>query len=136
MRVLIDTNVVLDVLLDRAPFADASSGVLEIEEDRMQSFVSAAAVTDIYFVVRKTTKSKTKALALLRHLLDVVQVAGVSKREIFAALDSGWSDFEDAVQNAVAESNGFDAIVTRDPSGFAESSLPVYTPGGFLAHFP
>lgn len=132
MRVLIDTNVVLDLMLNRAPFDDDADAVFRLAKGPVREFVSASAVTDVYYLARKVLNDSAKALELLKHFLRVVQVAGVSKHEIFAALDSDWPDFEDAVQNAVAESHAFDAIVTRNPSDFARSSLPVYSPADFL----
>ena len=135
MRVLIDTNVVLDVLLKRVPFFAEGAAVFRLAKRDVRAYVSASAVTDIYYLARKELKDAAKTLALLKRFLCVVQVAGVTKHEIFAALDSGWPDFEDAVQNAVAETHEFDAIVSRDPAGFVASSLPVYSPRDFLQLF-
>jgi predicted nucleic acid-binding protein len=135
MNALIDSNVLLDVFLNRPPFVREAVELLVRAEHDFRAYVSASAVTDIYYIARKAIKDSGIVQSMLRNLLDVVQVAGVSKRDIFAALDSGCPDFEDAVQNAVAETHEFDAIVTRDPAGFAASSLPVYTPRDFLAQF-
>lgn len=135
MRVLIDTNVVLDLLLNRAPFDNDADAVFRLAKGYVREFVSASAITDIYYLARKVLKDSEKVLNLLKHFLRFVRIAGVSKREIYAALDSGWDDFEDAVQNAVAESNGFDAIVTRDPDGFSGAVVPVYSPKDFLNKF-
>jgi predicted nucleic acid-binding protein len=132
MQALIDTNVVLDVLLNRAPFADDSADVLRLSGEQIREFVSASAITDIYFIARKEIGNREQAKNLLKRLLQVVRVADLSEREIDAALDADWPDFEDAVQNAVAELHGFDAIVTRNPSDFAQSSLPVYSPKDFV----
>lgn len=138
MQALIDTNVVLDVLLNRAPFAQNSADVLRLASGEIREYVSASAITDIYYIARKEIGDRTQAKNLLKRLLHVVHVAALSEREIVAALDSDWPDFEDAVQNAVAETEGFDAIVTRNPSDFAQSPLPVYSPQQFLAlhHLP
>lgn len=135
MRILVDTNVVLDVLLKRVPFFAEGAAVFRLSKRGVQSWVSAASVTDIHYLARKELKDSEQTLAVLKRFLRVVQIAGVSKREIFAALGSGWADFEDAVQNAVAEAHDFDAIVTRDPAGFAKSFVPVYSPADFLRHF-
>ena len=135
MNALIDSNVLLDVFLNRSPFVREAIELLVLAEHGFRAFVSASAITDIYYIARKAIKDSSIVKSKLRRLLDVVRVAGVSENEIFAALDSGWDDFEDAVQNAVAESNGFDAIVTRDPDGFSGAVVPVYSPKDFLNKF-
>ena len=133
MRVLIDTNVVLDVLLNRPTFVSAAAAVLKIPESDAQKYVSASAVTDIYYIAYRELRDKDLVKDLLRRLLRVVHVADVSESEIISALNSGWSDFEDSVQNAVAELHGFDAIITRNPDDFKASSLPIISPVDFLA---
>ena len=132
MQVLIDTNVILDVLLNRAYFVQDAVKILRLACDDLYEYVSASAITDIYYIATKEIKDKAKVRDLLKRLIKVVHVADVSERAIVSALDSNWKDFEDSVQNAVAEYNAFDAIVTRNPADFKGSVLPVYSPKDFL----
>lgn len=134
MNILIDSNILLDVFLNRPPFVREAIELLILAEHGFRAWVSASAITDIYYIARKALKDSSVVESKLRRLLQVVRVAGVSEREILSALDSGWPDFEDAVQNAVAESNGFDALVTRDPTGFSRADVPVYSPKDFLQY--
>ena len=132
MRVLIDTNVVLDVLLNRKPFVDYAAQVLRKAETEIQGFVSAAAITDIYYIAYRELRERDAVKNLIRRVLSVLNVAEVSETAIFAALDSDWKDFEDSVQNSVAELHGFDAIITRNPTDYKGSALKVITPQDFI----
>ena len=132
---MVDTNVVLDVLLNRPAFVQDSATILRAASDNIQEFITASAVTDIYYIARKELKDSLQTKSLIRNLLQVVHVASVSEVDVWAALDSNWKDFEDSVQNAVAEHQRFDYIITRNPSDYKDSSLPVLTPQEFANKF-
>lgn len=94
MRLLIDTNVVLDVLLRWHPFFEEAAAVLKLcERDNIQEYISASAVTDIYYIANKMMKDKSVVRSMLKKLLQVVSVAAVSEKEIVHALKVGWDDF-------------------------------------------
>lgn len=94
----IDTNVVLDVLLRREPFFRAAAEVLNLtQRDEVREYVSASAITDIYYIANKQMKDRDAVRDLLKRLLMVVSVAAVSEREIQNALNLAWGDFEDSV---------------------------------------
>lgn len=98
MRLLIDTNVVLDVLLKRQPFFETAGDVLKLcERDDIQEYVSASAVTDIYYIANKMMKDKPAVRSMLNKLFQVVSIAAVSEDEIVHALALEWNDFEDSV---------------------------------------
>lgn len=130
MRLLIDTNVVLDVLLKRQPFFETAGDVLKLcERDDIQEYVSASAVTDIYYIANKMMKDKPAVRSMLNKLFQVVSIAAVSEDEIVHALALEWNDFEDSVQYSVALLGNMDGIVTRNPKDFvAEDALSVWTP--------
>lgn len=129
MRLLIDTNVVLDVLLKRKPFFEDGVKVLKLSaREDVEEFVSASAITDIYYIANRNLKDKEKVRKLLQMLLKVVLVAGVSAKEINMALESEWSDFEDSVQYSVAVLNEMDGLVTRNTDDYKMAELPVWTP--------
>nr|WP_314994367.1 PIN domain-containing protein [uncultured Treponema sp.] len=132
MQVLIDTNVILDVLLNRNPFVQDAVKILKIPEDNMQKFVSASAVTDIYYIAYQEIRDKIKVKDLIKTLLQVVHVADVAEANILAALNSDWSDFEDSVQNSVAESHNYDVIITRNKGDYNKSNLQLFSPKEFL----
>ena len=135
MQIMVDTNVVLDVLLNRPAFVQDSATILRAASENIQEFITASAVTDIYYIACKELKDSLQTKTLIRNLLQVVHVASVSEVDVWAALDSNWKDFEDSVQNAVAEHQRFDCIITRNPSDYKDSSLPVLTPQEFANKF-
>ena len=135
MRVLIDTNILLDVLLNRALFVQDAVDVLNISDKDVKKYVSATTITDIYYIAYKELRDKEIVRDLIKRLLKIVHIADVSEQEIILAIDSGWDDFEDSVQNAVAESHKFDAIITRNISDFKESSILIISPKDFVGSF-
>lgn len=129
MKLLIDTNVILDVLLRREPFAGAATDVLSLtRREDIREYVSASAVTDIYYIANRQMKDSTAVKDLLKRLLMVVSVAAVSEQEIQNALCLPWADFEDSVQYSVALLNEMDGIITRDPKDYQRANIQVWLP--------
>lgn len=129
MKLLIDTNVVLDVLLKREPFYPAAADVLNlVQRDDVREYISASAVTDIYYIAHRQLRDKTAVKELLKKLLQIVAVAAVSEREIINALNLAWGDFEDSVQYSVALLNEMDGLVTRNPKDYTGTDLPIWEP--------
>lgn len=132
-RLLLDVNVVLDVLLDRAPFADASSAVWAlVERGQAEGLLSAHAVTTIHYLNAKAVGARM-ARRTTESLLDVFDVAPVDVTVLRSALGLAWPDFEDAVTAATARRTKCDAIVTRNQKGFRGSPIRVLTPTEVLA---
>jgi len=132
MQVLIDTNVILDAILRRGEFTrQARLLVRKHEEKLFHGFVSASAITDIYFIVEKE-KKRDFALLAIKKVVRMLTVIPVNLEIIETAIDSGMYDFEDAVQAAAAQDFGIDIVVTRDKAGFSNSGLQVYSPEEFL----
>ena len=136
MKLLIDTNVVLDVLLQREPFCRTAAEVLNLtQRDDVREFVSASAITDIYYIANKQMNDRESVRDLLKRLLMVVSVAAVSEREIQNALNLAWGDFEDSVQYSVALMNEMDGIVTRNPNDYQEANMRIWLPEQVLELF-
>ncbi len=136
MKLLIDTNVILDVLLHREVFFDNSFSVMQlIEKDDFEGYISASSITDIFYIVNKKLKDKELVISLLKDILTIVEIQGVNRQEIFSALALGWDDFEDAVQYSTAVFADMDCIITRNKSDFSMSKIPVYTPKEALEEF-
>jgi predicted nucleic-acid-binding protein len=132
MKLLVDANIVLDVLLERPLFFTLGTQVLGLSCGGVELFVSASSITDIYYIIRKEKQSKEIARMLLENLLSKVSVASISDKEIRQALNLNWADFEDAVQYAVGESLAVDYIVTRNIADFASAAFPVVSPEQLL----
>lgn len=137
MRLLIDTNVILDVLLQRPPFYQKSADVLRLaNRENIELFVSAASITDICYIAKRNLKEKEQsrivAKSLIEKLLRVVSIAAVSEKEIKYALKTDWNDFEDAVQYSVAVMHDMDGIVTRDLDDYKGAEVPIWMPEKIL----
>jgi predicted nucleic acid-binding protein len=127
-RILFDTNVVLDVLLDRQPYVEASAAAwAAVETGIVEGLLAAHAVTTVHFLVRKE-KGNIKAKRIISAILSVFGVATVDSVVIQEALQLPFSDFEDAVTAAAARVAGCECIVTRDPKGFRGSPVRSLTP--------
>ena len=126
MKVLVDVNVVLDVLLDRQPHYAASATVWSaIESGAVEGLLSAHAVTTIHYLVCKNAGA-AKARQTLTAILRVFGVAMVDERVILKALEMQSPHFEDSV--TAAELAECDLIVTRDPRGFRGSPVQALAP--------
>ncbi|MBT3192133.1 MAG: PIN domain-containing protein [Verrucomicrobia bacterium] len=133
MRVLVDTNVVLDVLLDRKPFAEAAARVLAlVEESRIEGFLCATTVTTIDYLMGQAL-APDEARAALQRLLDLFEIAPVNRPVLEQALRSDVSDFEDAVLEQSARLVSVDAITTRNLKDFEKSSVTAFDPPELLS---
>ena len=133
MNVLFDTNVVLDVLMNRAPHAEqAAQLMVSAEQKEVTGFLGATTVTTIHYLTGKSLGS-VAARKHLRTLLSIFDVAPVTWDVLSDALNLNFPDFEDAVLHEAARHAGASAIVTRDPKGFAKSKLSVYSPAELIS---
>ena len=132
-RLLLDVNVVLDVLLDREPFADDSSAVWSaIEQGDADGMLSAHAVTTLHYLNTKVVGPRM-ATGTTEGLLSVFEVAAVDEHVLRSAIALEWNDFEDAVTAAAAKRAKCDAVVTRNPRDFKGSPTRVLTPAEAIA---
>lgn len=127
-RILFDTNVVLDVLLDRQPYVEASAAAwAAVETGLSEGMLAAHAVTTIHYLVRREM-GNIKARRIISAILRVFGVATVDSAVVQEALQLSFSDFEDAVTAAAARLAGCECIVARDPKGFRGSPVRCLTP--------
>jgi predicted nucleic acid-binding protein len=130
---LLDLNVILDVILDRRPGADAAAALwAAIESGHGRGLIPAHGVTTIFYLLEKA-RGAAFARDGVERLISVFGVAPVNDTVVRRALVFGWPDFEDAVCAAAAEASGCEAIVTRDPGGYSNSPLPVIDPAAALS---
>ena len=128
MRVLFDTNVVLDVLLDRAPFAEVGANLFSrVERGELTGFVGATTVTTVHYLSSKVVGT-VRAHDVVEKLLILFGVAAVNRTVLVDALVLGFGDYEDAVLHEAARHAGAEGVVTRDRRGFRKAKLAVYTP--------
>lgn len=132
---LLDLNVILDVILDRQPGADAAAALwAAIEGGHGRGFIPAHGVTTIFYLLEKA-RGAAFARDGVERLMGVFGVAPVDETVLRRALVFGWPDFEDAVCAAAAEASGCEAIVTRDPDGYPNPPLPVIDPAAAMSAF-
>ena len=133
MRILFDTNVVLDVLLAREPHARVAAQLMAMaDEGVIDGVVSATTVTTIHYIAAKAV-GRDAASAHVRELLAIFDVACVDRGVLVAALDLDFSDYEDAVLHESARADSAAAIVTRNGKDFAGATLPIFSPDELLA---
>lgn len=126
MRVLVDTNIILDDFLEREPFVEDAAALMEaIESERIVGYVTATTLTNIFYIARRQTRSIELARQAVSETLTLMEVCLVDRAILEAAFASNLRDFEDAVQLACAIASRLDAIITRNPQDFAGATLPI-----------
>jgi predicted nucleic acid-binding protein len=126
VRVLIDTNILLDFLLQREPFfQDAELLFQSIDAGQVIGYTTATTLTDIFYISRKHTRSVEQARQAVSETLTVMAICPIDRAVLELAFNSGLVDFEDAVQIFGAVAQGLNAILTRDNKGFLSSPIPV-----------
>ena len=135
MNVLIDGNIILDVLQNRKPHAEASSKVWKLcETNLVEGYVSALTFADMVYVMRKELTPK-KIHDVLKKLALIFHFTELSVSDMEKAAGMMWNDFEDAVQAATAERIRAAAIVTRNIKDYQQSKIPAFTSAEFLERF-
>ena len=133
MKLLLDINVLLDVLLQRDPWAEPAAELLtRIERGEAEGFIAGHTLTTIHYVVLRA-RDRQLAAAAVTDLLRFMEVIPIEKVDFNQALVLPMEDFEDAVQAAAALKIGADYIVTRDEKGFGGLSIPSVNSGEILS---
>lgn len=133
ISVLLDTDVVLDFLLDRQPFAAAARSIWQAgAQGRADLYIAAITPINVFYIVQKA-KGEGTARLLVSDLLQACRVCTCDHTLLLAALASSMRDFEDATQVAAAEFYQLDTIVTRNVQDYTESTVSVLSPGEFVA---
>ncbi len=133
MKVLLDTNIILDVLLDRQPFAEHAVCLMsKVERGEIAGFLCATTITTIHCLLSKQL-AREQAMTSINAIMTMFEVAPVNRLVIEGAFNIKFVDFEDAVLHEAAKHAGVMYIVTRNIKDFKRSTLPVFTPGEFLS---
>ncbi len=132
MKVLVDTNIFLDVALERQPhLADSEQVLLFVEDNIITGYLSASSFTDLYYIIQKI-RGKSWTMDFLQRVYGLCQMVSVDAHIIKKALDVQFRDFEDGVQYSVAYNNNIDVIVTRNPQDFPVSIPRILTPSELI----
>ena len=135
MKILVDTNVVLDLLLDRPPFSDSAAWIFSlVENSEVEAALCATTVTTIDYLLTRSLPRDVAKKALHR-LLELFEIAPVNRSVLEEALKSRMTDFEDAVLSYAASLVGATAVVTRNTKDFRNSPVKALDPSEFLSVF-
>ncbi len=132
MRILIDTNVIIDFLLTREPFYKASSTIIEkCAKKEINGYIAFHSIPNLWYILRKSPQSARREW--LTYICDFLQVVGASQQEVIKAIKmQEFDDFEDCLQDRCAKSAGAQFIVTRNTKDFMHSEIPAISPEMFL----
>lgn len=132
-KILIDTDVILDFFFDRHPFSEDAAMVLTLcELKKVEGYITPLILSNVYYLLRKVAKHEV-VVDKLRQLLSIMDILIIDKNSIIHALNSGFNDFEDALQNYASEVDGtVKIILTRNIKDFKNSQLVIMTPENYL----
>ena len=131
--ILIDTDVILDFFFDRQPFSDDAALIFALcEKKKIKGYVTPVIYSNTYYLLRQTAHHD-KVINKLKQLLSITDVLTMDREVVIQALNSGFTDFEDALQNFSAIKNGdISAIITRNIKDYKTSKIGVLTPDNYL----
>jgi predicted nucleic acid-binding protein len=132
-NVLIDTDVILDFFFDREPFAEYAAQIIGLcEMNKIRGFVTPVICSNVYYLLRQNARHD-KVIDNLKQLLMITDVLSMDKEVVSNALNSGFKDLEDGLQNFAAMKHGsIDVILTRNLKDFSKSEIGVLTPESYI----
>ena len=134
MKVMIDTNVIIDVYQNRPPFVTTSAKILKLAESReITGMVTASTITDIYYILGRHIKDRQQLKTLVQKFL--VKLLDVLVADVTEAFNLPMDDYEDALFAQCAKRAKADYIITRNTKDFASSPVPCMDPDTFLDKF-
>ncbi len=132
-KLYLDSDVLLDLLLDREPFSEQ---IAQLIEDSISSGIklcsSPISITNIHYIIGRL-ENKTKADSKVKKVLKIVRIENIGQEVIDKAVGSKFKDFEDSVQNYCAKDSEHEIIITRNTKDYKESELSIFTPEEYLA---
>ena len=136
-KIFVDTDVIVDFLIDRKPFSEQAAIILTLSEyGHIRVFVSALTFANFYYILKKFS-SHTKVISKLSQLTEMVEIIDVTKKSILDSLKSNFKDFEDSIQNESAKKdNQINILVTRNIKDYRTSELSIMSPEEYLRSIP
>ena len=128
MKILFDTNIILDVLFNRAPFVELSTNLVSSVENRIiEGYLCATTITTLDYLIAKSRNRETARIEIQK-LLALFQIADVNSTVLSMSINSSFTDFEDAVQYFSGKCSKVNGLVTRNTKDYKQAILPIYTP--------
>lgn len=135
MKLFLDTNVILDFVLNRLPFSEDASSIIEHATiNKFEIFISSSSITDIYYIISKKYNKKI-AHDFISDVVLNFKLTEVNHTTISDAVKSTFNDFEDAVQYQSALHANVNFIITRNVKDFAKSKIKIFTPKEFIKKY-
>lgn len=132
MKLLIDTNVILDMVFHRKGCDDSMKLFRKIKDYGYVAYITASSVTDLFYITRKVLHDTGQTYAVMENIFKLVTVLSVTEKDIMDAFGQKWKDFEDCVQYMTGKNGGADFIITVNRGDFEDVLLPVRTPAEWL----
>lgn len=132
MKLLIDTNVILDMVLNRSGCGISMELFRKAKEIEASAYITASSVTDIFYIIRKETHDAKRTYIIMENIFRLVAVLSVTEKDIQDAFGQKWKDFEDCVQYTTGKNNRIDYIITANHKDYADAMLPVMTPAAWI----
>lgn len=133
MKLLIDTNVILDMVFKRNDCEFSMKLFRKAKEIGVGVYITASSVTDIFYIIRKETHNTSQTYVILDNIFRLVSVLSVTEQDIREAFGQKWKDFEDCVQYTAGKNNRMDYIITVNQKDYEDDQLPVMTPAVWIA---
>lgn len=128
MNILFDTNILLDVLLEREPFyLNSATLVAYVEQEKLAGWLGATTITTLHYLMGKETNKETANIAIQK-ILSLFNVSPVNRVVLEESLSLAFNDFKDAVLHQSAAHANLNGIVTRNGKDFQKAKLPIYSP--------
>lgn len=132
MKLLIDTNVILDIVFKRNDCDISMELFRQVKRTGSSAYITASSVTDIFYIIRKETQNTDQTYVIMENIFRLVAILSVTDRDIKEAFGQKWKDFEDCVQYMSGKNSGMDYIITRNDKDYANALLPVMTPAAWI----
>lgn len=132
MKLLIDTNVILDMVFHRKGCDDSMKLFRKIKDNGYAAYITASSVTDLFYIIRKVLHDTERTYAVMENIFKLVTVLSVTEKDIIEAFGQKWKDFEDCVQYMTGRNSGADYIITVNRKDYENVLLPVRTPAEWL----
>lgn len=135
MKICFDTNIILDIFAQADQFPESIVAYDIASIKRFECFISASTVSDVVYLLHRLGKTKTQTKKTMKTLFEMFSIFDTNENDCYQALESGLSDYEDALLSTSAKRHSVDIIVTRDKRDFKNSEVPTLDPGNFVEQF-
>lgn len=133
MVILVDTNIVLDVLLNREPYAEQARRIMTgCAEGKVVGYLAAHSIPNLFYILRKAYTQKERRI-FIKNLCEIFRISELNEKKIMSAVENEeFTDFEDCLQEECAVEAMADYIVTRNPDDFEKSRIKTIEPRKFV----